>query len=385
MVGASGVSVFWLAPAALLGLVLIALPVAIHLLVRQQSRRIDYPSLRFLRQSQLAAFRWRRVQDALLLACRVAIVAAAVAALAGPVFQGASRTAGYSERVVRAVVVEPGTDPTLAAGAGADAFASGSFTRARLADALSEAARWMDGQPPAAREVVLVGAFRRGSISAAQLKAVPAFAGIRFVRTPDAEAPRDLQWPVLRSSAGGLVLQARQLRLEDDETRVSDGAAEPVTPEIVRVIAAPADQPLADAALRAALAAGVRWSDAAARVLIVWAGADDGEVARRQDGASLVRIERPVPASTAASAVAEAIERVTAAPVGALEPVRISDEQLNAWSRPPGAVPGTARPADEGDRRWLWALALVLLGVEQVLRRTRGQGASEPVVEARVA
>ncbi len=43
-------SVIWLAPAVLLGLGLIALPVAIHLLVRQQSRRIDYPSLRFLQQ-----------------------------------------------------------------------------------------------------------------------------------------------------------------------------------------------------------------------------------------------------------------------------------------------------------------------------------------------
>jgi len=378
-------SVFWLAPAALLGLGLIALPVAIHLLVRQQSRRIDYPSLRFLQQSQLAAFRWRRIQDALLLACRAAIVAAAVAALAGPVFQGMARSAGYSERIVRAVVVEPGSDATLAAGAEAGAFAARTFARTRLADAIADAVRWMEGQPPAAREVVFGGAFRLGSVSAAQLNAVPSFAGIRFVRTPGAEAPRDLQWPVLRSSAAGLVLQARQLRLDADQTRVSDGAAEAVDPGIVRVIAAPADQPLADAALRAALAVGVRWSDAAARVMVVWAGADEAAVSRLQDGPSLVRMERPAPASTAASAVAEAIERVTAAPVAALEPVRISEEQLNAWSRPPGPVPNAARPADEGDRRWLWALALVLLGIEHVLRRTRGQGTVEPVAEARVA
>lgn len=378
-------SVFWLAPAALLGLGLVALPVAIHLLVRQQSRRIDYPSLRFLQPSQLAAFRWRRIQDALLLACRAAIVAAAVAALAGPVFQVASRSAGYGERVVRAVVVEPGSDPTLAADAAAGAFTARTFSRTSLADAIADAVRWMEGQPPAAREVVFRGAFRLGSVSASQLNAVPSFAGIRFVRTPNADAPRDRQWPVLRSRAGGLVMQARQLRLDDDETRLTGGAALPVAPDIVRVIAAAADQPLADAALRAALAAGVQWSDAAARVLVVWAGADEAVVSRLLDGAVLARMERPAPASTAASAMAEAIERVTAAPVSALEPVRISEAQLSAWSRPPGPVPGAARPADEGDRRWLWALALVLLGVEQVLRRTRGQRTGEPVVEARVA
>jgi hypothetical protein len=378
-------SVLWLAPAALLGLGLIAVPVAIHLLVRQQSRRIDYPSLRFLHQSQLAAFRWRRVQDALLLACRAAIIAAAVAALAGPVFQGASRTAGYDQRVVRAVVLEPGSDATLAADAAAGSFASRTFSRARLADGIAEAVRWMDGQPPATREVVLAGAFRLGSVSPTQLDAVPSFAGIRFVRLPGDDAARDLPWPVLRISDGLLVMQARQLRLEDDATRMTDGTTLPVAPETVRVIAAAADQPLADAALRVALGAGVRSSDASARVLVVWDGADEAAVSRVQDGALLVKMARPAPASSAASAMVEAIEHVTAAPVGTLEPVRISDEQLNAWSRPPGPVPGTARPADEGDRRWLWGLALVLLGVEQALRRPPGRRDAADGEEARVA
>ncbi len=378
-------TVFWLAPAALFGLGLIALPVAIHLLVRQQSRRVDYPSLRFLQQSQLAAFRRRNIQDGVLLACRAAIVAAAVAALAGPVFQGASRTARYADRVVRAVVAEPGAAPTLVADAAEGAFASRTFSRARVADALADATRWMAGQPPAAREIVLAGAFRRGSVSPAQLNSVPSFAGIRFMRAPVATAPRDLPWPVLRSRDGRLVLQARQLRLEDDETRVAEAAAIPVVSGIVRIVATPADQTLADAALRAALDAGVRWSDAAARVLVVWAGADEAAVARMQDGAVLVRSERPSPESTAATAVAEAIERVTATPVGALEPVQISDEQLQAWSRPPGPVPPGARPADEGDRRWLWALALLLLAAEHGLRRTRRQSEAAAATEARVA
>ena len=67
-------SVLWLSPAAFLGLALIAVPIVIHLLVRQQGRRVDYPSLRFLRSSRLAAFRRRNIQDALLLICRVTII-----------------------------------------------------------------------------------------------------------------------------------------------------------------------------------------------------------------------------------------------------------------------------------------------------------------------
>ena len=114
------------------GLALVTIPIAIHLLVRQQSRRVAFPSLRFLLPSQLAAFRRRNIQDALLLACRAAIIAAAALALAGPVIQTASRTAGYGARIARAVIVEPGTEGAAPTEAVGDAFASKSFARHRL-------------------------------------------------------------------------------------------------------------------------------------------------------------------------------------------------------------------------------------------------------------
>ena len=41
---------------------LVVLPIAVHLLVRQHSRTQLYPSLRFLRETQLAAFRRRKVE-----------------------------------------------------------------------------------------------------------------------------------------------------------------------------------------------------------------------------------------------------------------------------------------------------------------------------------
>lgn len=383
-------SVLWLAPMALLGLALVAVPVAIHLLVRQQSRRIAYPSLRFLRQSQLAALRRRNIQDALLLACRAAIVASAAIALGGPVLQTASRSAAYGARVVRAVVVEPGVAPAAEAEARGDAFQSRIFGRTRASDAIDEAARWLAEQSPASREIVFVGEFRRGSVTPGDLQAVPSATGVRFISTAGAPAAREVFLPVLRSprsgEGSGLVIERRPAYLDDESTRVTAGGAEPAASDVVRIVAAPADQSLADAALRAALAEGLRWRDSPQRVLIAWTGVAEAVAQRAVAGALLVRMDRPEPVSSAASAVVEAVEQVSADAVATLEPVRISQEQLQAWSRAPGGVPPSARPADEGDRRWFWVLALTLLGTEHLLRRavTR-QAAVESAVEARVA
>lgn len=378
--------VVWLAPLALAGLALVAIPIAIHLLVRQQSRRVEFPSLRFLLPSQLAAFRRRHIQDAWLLACRAAVIAAAALALAGPVIQTASRSEAYRARIARAVIVEPGTPAASGASAAGEAFVSKTFARERVSDATADATRWLEAQPPASREVVFVGRFRRGSLTAGDLRAVQANAGIRFVVAGGGLAGRDTQLPVLRSLPAGLMIEQRQVHFENDSTRVTTGSTTVAARDLVRIVAAPADQPLADAALRAALGEGLRWQDPTQRVLIAWDGADEARVQGAVTGATLVRMPRPDPPSTAASAVTVAIERVTAAPTDAMEPVRISDEQLQAWSRPPSGVPANAPATDEGDRRWLWALVLALLAVEHWLRRaTVSTAATETVTEARVA
>ena len=182
------------------------------------------------------------------------------------------------------------------------------------------------------------------------------------------------------------MFEQRAVRLEDEETKVSTGTVAPAASDVVRIVAAPGDQALADAAVRAALGAGLRWSQPALRVLIVWEGADETMVRQLTGSAITVRMSRPAEPSTAASAIAVAVEQVTVTPMAGVEPVRISDEQLQAWSRAPGGVPADARPRDEGDRRWFWALALALLGLEHYLRKTAArQRAVEPNVEARVA
>lgn len=379
-------SVAWLAPMGLVGLALVAIPIAIHLLVRQQSRRVAFPSLRFLRPSQLAAWRRRNIQDVVLLACRAAVIAAAALALAGPVIESASRSAASGARMARAVIIEPGTAASVAAEAASGAFVSKTFTRHQIDDAIADARRWLDVQPPASREVVFVGAFRRGSVTQGDLRGVPSSAGIRFVIGGDSLAGRDRQWPVLRSVSAGLVIEQRHVHFENDSTRVTSGSTAAAASDLVRIVAAPADQPLADAALRVALAEGLRWQDSGPRLLIAWDGADEAMVQRLLGGATLLRMERPAPVSTAATAVTAAVEQVTAATSAAFEPVRISAAQLQAWSRPPGGVPANAPLTDQGDRRWLWALVLALLTIEHSLRRPKVMAvATEPVAEARVA
>lgn len=379
-------SVAWLAPMALLGVALVAIPIAIHLLVRQQSRRVEFPSLRFLLPSQLAAFRRRNLQDAWLLACRAAIVAVAALALAGPVLQTASRSAGYGARTARAVIVEPGIEPPSAIKLAGNAFVSKSFARERVGDAIADATRWLDVQPPASRELVFVGAFRRGSVAAGDLRGIGPTVGIRFVAAGGTIAGRDAQLPVLRSGSTGLFIEQQQVHLEDDSTRVTTGVTTAAASDLVRIVASPASQALADAALRAALAEGLAWKNPVQRLLVAWNGVDEALVQRLLLGATLIRMPHPDPPATSASAVAAAIMAETAAPTAVMEPVAISQQQLQAWSRPPNGVPASAPATDEGDRRWLWALVLGLLGLEHVLRRSKSaEVAAESVAGARVA
>jgi hypothetical protein len=375
-------SVIWTNAAALAGLALVALPIAIHLLVRQQARTLAFPSLRFLHETALAAFRRRRVQDVVLLLCRVAIVAVAATALAGPVLRTPGRTAAYANRVARAIVIVDSESADSLDALAAGAFRSVQIQRTHIADALADAIRWLDRQPPAAREIVLAGAFRRGSIDRSDLIAVPEPVGLRFARQPDRGAPAVVSLPALRRRNDSLVLVERRIRLRPDETEVSEGDGRPLPADRIRVLAPANHQPLAEAALAAALDAGVGWPSPDRRVLIVWDGADEARV-QAKGGLDVVRMRVPDPPSTSASAIVDALEAAT--PRVQVDPVLIPGERLDEWSRPPGAPPADAPPADEGDRRWLWALAALLLVAEQWLRRAREERPDALGQEARVA
>jgi hypothetical protein len=377
-------SIAWVAPAALLGVGLIALPIAIHLLARQHARTFAFPSLRFLRETQLAYFRRRAIQDAVLLLCRIAIVGLAAMALAGPILETSARTASYAGRTSRAVIALDEAGERSASALMTDAFASASFRRSALADALTDAVRWLDLQPRSAREIVIAGTLRRGAVAESDLAIVPQGIGIRF-NNVSAPASMDIAWPVLTRRQGSLVRVDRSIHLETDTTRVADSTPVGVASDIVSIVAKDEDAALAQGALAAVLDAGIPWRDFERRVVVVWEGGDASAVTRASQTTTIIRMPVPSPPSSAADAVHRALVDALPRP-GELEPVMVTTEQLTSWSRPPQSPSNNAPITDEGDRRWVWAIVLVLLAVEAWLRRRSSSvGLASNNAEARVA
>ena len=74
--------------------------------MQRRAERLPFPSLRFLQQTRLASIRRHVLEDLPLLAVRAAILAAAVAALAGPLVHDADQRQAWNARVVRAIVVD---------------------------------------------------------------------------------------------------------------------------------------------------------------------------------------------------------------------------------------------------------------------------------------
>ena len=319
------------------------------------------------------------------------MVAAAVAALAVPVIDTAARRAEHAKRQARAVVIGEGFDPQSVAGEAAGAFAYATFSRARLADGLSDAVRWLGAQPPASREIVIAATFRRGQLHQSDIDRVPADIGIRLKEQVREQQPLDAVFPVIVLRDGRPARVMRRVRVDEASTTVGEdaGVAMPTLP--IQIVADPADQALADAALRAALTAGVRWPDHTSmrQLVLVWPSTPEAAVQQLPAGATVVRLSPPTQSSEAASLVARAIAEAVAAPTGALEPYAIAAQELGRWTRPPGPPPAASTPVDEGDRRWLWAVALALIGVEHLLRRTPrpevAGAAPDSTQEARVA
>ena len=74
----------FLSPLTLTGLLLVALPLLIHLLVRRRARRLDFPTLKFLRETPSFKLYPRRIRQPLLLALRAAAIILLVLGLSRP-------------------------------------------------------------------------------------------------------------------------------------------------------------------------------------------------------------------------------------------------------------------------------------------------------------
>ena len=258
---------FWLNPAALFALAAVALPILIHLLVQRRAERLAFPTLRFLQPTRLAAIRRHLLEDPLLLAVRVALLAAAVAAVAGPLFVTAARRQVWDRRVVRATVV----DTTITGESRAENPAphqEKTFQGASIADGLRRAVLWLDAAPPARREIVVASSFPIGSLAGADIAEIPPDIGVRFERAGTL--------PVTRTASAGAVLTsegtyARDVTFTAGDTSVRESSAGGQAAFPIEIAASAAERPAIDAAVTAVLSQRV-WAappDRRARLVVL--------------------------------------------------------------------------------------------------------------------
>jgi len=394
----------WLFPAALAGLLAVAGPILVHLLHRQQARRIVVPTVRFVRASELSSARLRRVADPWLLVIRAAIVACAALALARPLVLNDARRAGWSDRIARVVLVDASASARQHIDdAQLDAEVSGGtpatvIETTNLRSGVRRAIAWLNASPPARREIVILSDFQAGTISNRDVEQVPPGIGLRLVQAG-------------ATSAAG---EGRTIDVLDGERRL-DGRLElgdSTTSLVYEARAAALDgltiqAPPAQAAgvarlLRVVRAAGAVAPSAQEPIVIRFPGASSaGEVARSTEGwasgaahrllrspeirgidvrvshasgALIVDVKADPTSLEAALVVKAALDaRLDPRSFDDLEPRRIDEATLTRWSRPPGAADASAwRQTDESDGRWLWALALALLIVEGMVRKSSG-------------
>src|ERR1700733_7650386 len=136
--------------AFLWGTLLVAVPVALHLVMRREVRRLEFPALRFIRRRENANRRQMQLQHWLLLALRMAIILLLALALARPSFQGSSWIGDGEAPVAAAMVFD--TQPRM----------QYRYQNQTRLEAARTAADWLLSQLPKESDVAVIDA-RYGS------------------------------------------------------------------------------------------------------------------------------------------------------------------------------------------------------------------------------
>lgn len=259
----------WLNPWAWIGLVAIGVPIAIHLLTRAQPRPQPFPTLRFLGRATTTAVRRRVLRDRALLAVRVAIVAAIVAACAQPSFRTSAGLAAGATSLRRAVVIDtsdrfgristngrPAIDIARERAAHLDPPAQTSVTIDvdRLPEGLARATTWLLARG-GRREIVVLSNFRRGALAPSDIAGVPSDIGVRLVKIDTAPAT----WFMGPDERVGTRVWMPRVTLEPDRTVVAWNASSVSAGprDDIRVLAGPAEGARVAAAVAAAGTMGV--------------------------------------------------------------------------------------------------------------------------------
>jgi hypothetical protein len=420
----------WLQPAALWLLALAAGPIAIHLLRTRRSKRVAFPSVRFVRPSQTASVRLHAPSDLLLLALRVAIVALAALACAQPLWITPAREAAWNARVARAIVIDASESMRDSAAAEAvratvaresAAFTSRTFESADIGDGIRRAVAWFGHVPPARREVIVISDFQLGSMTGAKVGNVPASVGLRFERVTRSTVVTSPA--VRRLAAPDSAAQTYAISVTDRGTAVELQAGQPDPTQGLRLLGGAGQEHLAAAVMRALAAAGTPAPDSARPIAVRTRGAiTDAQVrpiADRWMIEVIAGLSRDAEINRLARSITEAVPQpepwtvvvrgqsgqpvVRAAASGSeltLDVVTPLESYFTAalgraalrhapWARAPietepetiqaatltelGREPGPAetaswRSVEHSDARWFWAAALLLLVVETWLR-----------------
>jgi hypothetical protein len=191
----------WLNPAALAGLLLLAVPIFVHLFGRKVARQQRFPSLRLLDDARPTPATRRRPSDVLLLVLRCGVVGMGALALAQPLLPTAARTAN-EQRPVRFILVDTSASVRRVGGGSGLELAR---TRTRLlADSARNAlivetdypgrnvaagASWLE-RYSGLREIVVVSDFQVGSMHDAQAHSAPPGIGLRLERVAVSSSAR---------------------------------------------------------------------------------------------------------------------------------------------------------------------------------------------------
>jgi len=187
---------------------LVGLPVLLHLIMKQEPKRLPFPALRFLLQKKRINQRKMRLRHLLLLALRVLLIALFGTALFQPTLF--SEALNLSAEQPAAVVFVIDTSPSMGYTAGG---------RTRLDEARRRAIELLDDLPPGSRVAVLDPAEPGGQWEASAADARK--------RLEDLKEPHGAGVPVTTALATAYQL----LRTVDQETE----AAEPL-PRLVAVV-----------------------------------------------------------------------------------------------------------------------------------------------------
>lgn len=132
-------------PILLAGAVLAGLPILLHLILRQEPRRLPFPAVRFLKQRQRVNQRRMRLRHFLLLALRMLIIALFCATLYQPRVESSGLDLGGDSPVAAVLVLD--TSPSMG-------YASADGTT-RLAEARRRALELLDDLPSGSKAAVV--------------------------------------------------------------------------------------------------------------------------------------------------------------------------------------------------------------------------------------